>query len=130
MKRKGACAEMKLPVETFVSGTIVQVDFPYRDKDESKSRPAVVMDFDENVTHVILLQVTSHEPRTQYDYEITVYEDTGLSKEPSVVRCNCVYTIPNDQLLQKIGILTRNDLLGVELLYNQALEDVAIENYN
>ena len=50
--------------------------------------------------------------------------------KPSVVRCNCVYTIPNDQLLQKIGVLTRNDLLGVELLYNQALEDMAIDKYN
>ena len=37
-----------------------------------------------------------------YDYPIKNYQDTGLTKQPSIVRCNCVFTISNTENLQKI----------------------------
>ena len=109
---------MKLPVSTYISGTIVDVDFPYHDGNEkSKVRPAVVISYDDSVTNVALLQVTSHTPRTEFDYEISDYEGTGLYKEPSVVRCNCVFSIPNTEMLQKRGVLSRKDFNSVMIIY-------------
>ena len=51
VKRRGMSIDLKLPVETFVSGTVIQVDFPYRDNKESKVRPAIVLDFDLRTLH-------------------------------------------------------------------------------
>ena len=122
---------MKLPVGNFTKGTVVMVDYPYRDDINTyKTRPAIVMSYNEEITNVILLQVTSHLPRTIYDYTISDYIDTGLTIQPSVVRCNCVFTIPNSKLLQKIGNLSRKDLYSVSLLFDQAVKENVVERYN
>lgn len=67
--------------------------------------------------------MTSAEPKTSYDYSVLNYEDTGLTKIPSVVRCNCIYTVPNDTNLQKIGNLSRQDWTNVAILFNQAVQN-------
>ncbi len=42
---------MKLPASYFNAGTIVEVEYPFReDNNKSKTRPAVVMTYDDNVT--------------------------------------------------------------------------------
>jgi len=121
---------MKLPVSLFTQGTIVRVEYPFQeDKSKIKKRPAVVMSYDKDVTHVVLLKVTSHAPRTSYDYTIQEYRGTGLDKQPSVVRCNCVYTISNTENLQKLGNLSRKDLITVTLLYRQALSQKEVEHF-
>ena len=121
---------MRLPIEVFMQGTIVRVDFPYDDSERSKSRPAIVYSFDNTSTGVILLKVTSKEPRSSYDYEILHYEDTGLTKRPSVVKCNCVYIILNGETLEKLGNLSRQDFNNVSVLFNQAYESGDIQYYN
>lgn len=122
---------MDLPVGIYNIGAIVMVDFPFReDNNKYKSRPAVIIGFDNNITSVVLLQVTSHQVRTMYDYEIKEYRGTGLYKKPSVVRCNCVFTIANSKTVFKIGDLSRNDLLAINILYNQAIKQNLVEYYN
>lgn len=113
---------MKLPVSAYTNGAVVNIDFPFReDSSRSKYRPAVVIGFDENCTFVVLLQVTSHSPRTSFDYIIQDYDMAGLN-EGSVIRCNNVYKINNSALCTKRGDLSRRDLIRISLLYEQAVK--------
>lgn len=106
--------KMQLPVEIYDLGTIVEVDFPYEEDNRVKHRPAVVMNYDDNETCVALLKVTSKEPTSPYDYKITDYQLSKLPKNPSYVKCNCTYMIPNSTCLQKMGNLSRKDANAVK----------------
>ena len=121
---------MRQPAKDFIAGTVVNVEFPFQERDGSKMRPAVVISFNQDVTRVVLLQVTSQDARTDFDYTIKDYKDTGFTKNPSVVRCNAVLTVPNDQELQKKGVLSRRDFLAVSALYRQAVELKKLEYYD
>lgn len=120
---------MKLSVSTYIQGTIVNVEYPFHDKADSKMRPAIVVSYDAEHTVMALLQVTSHAPRTQYDYTIREYDGTGLTKTPSVVRCDCLFLVPNTEMLQKKGTLSRADLNAVTILYKQAYRNKATQIY-
>ena len=121
---------MMQPVKDYITGTVVNVDFPFQEKEGSKERPAVVISYNENVTRVVLLQVTSKYPRTDFDYTIRDYADTGFTKQPSVVRCNAVLTVPNEKKLEKRGVLSRRDLLAVTVLYQKALLEKSLQYYD
>lgn len=41
---------MKLPVSTFIQGTIVNVEYPFRDTEDTKLRPAIVVSYDKDTT--------------------------------------------------------------------------------
>lgn len=120
---------MKLPVSVYTTGTVVNIEFPFREGDgKSKLRPAVVLNFDESTTYIVLLQVTSHSPRTNFDYTVKDYSMAGL-KQGSVVRCNNVYRINNSVLCDKRGNLSRQDLISVSVLYESALNSNNIVLY-
>ena len=114
---------MKQPVKDYIVGTVVNVEFPFQETEGTKLRPAVVISFNKLYTRVVLLQVTSQSPRTKYDYTVKDYKETGFTKNPSVVRCNVVLTVPNSTELQKKGVLSRRDLLAVTILYQKAVEE-------
>ncbi len=122
---------MKLPVSTYVNGSVVDVEYPFREGDgRTKLRPAIVMSYDSEMTYVALLQVTTHAPRSKYDYTIKEYSGTGLPHDPSVVRCDCVYVIPNTELLQRKGVLSRDDLNAVTYLFKQAISEKKVQYYS
>ena len=121
---------MKQPAKDYIAGTVVNVEFPFQEREGSKMRPAVVISFNKEVTRVVLLQVTSQEARTDFDYTIKDYKDTGFTKTPSVVRCNAVLTVPNERELQKKGVLSRRDLLAVNALYQKAVAMQKLQYYD
>lgn len=101
----------------------VYIDFAYDDDpDKSKKRPAIVIDYNENSTRVIVLKVTTQGVRSKYDYPL-VNPDMANLKGNSVVRCNHTLTLPNGYKCEKHGDLSRQDALAVEYLYNQAIYD-------
>lgn len=120
---------MRLPVSMYIQGTVIDIEFPFQgESQKNKRRPAVVTDFDDTHTMVILLKVTSHEPRTDYDYVLFDAEMAGL-KDGSVIRCNHILTVNNDLLCDKRGNLSRRDFIRVLALYQTALMSGSEELY-
>lgn len=120
---------MRIPVSMYIQGTVIDIEFPFQgDSQKTKRRPAVVTDFDDMHTTVILLKVTSHEPRTDYDYLLLDAGMAGL-KEGSVIRCNHILTVNNDLLCDKRGDLSRRDFIRVLALYQTALISGSEELY-
>lgn len=117
---------MQLPIGVFNKGSIIYVNYTFDDdSNRKKRRPAVIIDFDGEQTKVIVLKVTTHVPRTQYDHTLLDAEIANL-KAGSVVRCNNIMTIPNDFICDKQGDLSRRDAIIVETLYLQAAEEYAL----
>lgn len=83
--------KIQLPIEMFSKGSVIFIDFVYDDKPEkSKERPAIVTDYNEEETRVVLLKVTSRETRSKYDYLISNPEIADL-KAGSVVLHQLVF---------------------------------------
>lgn len=117
---------MQLPIGVFNKGAVIYVDYIFDDNsNKHKRRPAVIIDFDGNHTRVIVLKVTTHTPRTQYDHTLLDAEMANL-KAGSVVRCNNIMTMPNHFICEKHGDLSRRDTLIVETLYWQATNEYAL----
>lgn len=124
--RGGNMQRVKLPIGMFSAGSIIQIEFPFDDDtSKSKRRPAIVVDFDNRNTRVIVLKVTTTGMRTQYDYELVDYAMAKL-KKGSVVRCNHVLSLRNDFKCEKYSQLSRRDLIAVSILYNKAINDYTI----
>lgn len=112
---------MSYPISTFPKGAVVYIDYPYEDAPgKSKRRPAIITDFKNNKTRVVLLKVTSHSPRTIFDYTLKNPKVANL-KDGSVVRCDKIVTVPNTKQCKLHGYLSRADLMAVEMLYNQVI---------
>jgi len=114
---------MLLPIGAFNKGAVIYINYTFDDDNtKHKRRPAVIIDFDQNNTRVIVLKVTTHTPRTIYDYTLLDPKIANL-KTGSVVRCNNIMTISNQFTCEKNGDLSRRDALAVETLYIQALNN-------
>lgn len=74
---------------------------------------------------VIVLKVTTHMPRTAYDYTLSDPNVANL-RQGSVVRCNNIMTISNKFNCEKHGDLSRRDATIVESLYRQAVFNNAL----
>lgn len=108
-------------------GNIIDVEFPfYDDKSKHKRRPAVVIGYDSCNTFVVLLKVTTHSPRTKYDYTVLDAKLAGL-RDGSTVRCNQVLVLSNGEICKYRGSLTRRDFIAVEYLFNMAYQSGHIQ---
>ncbi|HHX12215.1 MAG TPA: type II toxin-antitoxin system PemK/MazF family toxin [Clostridiales bacterium] len=119
-----------MPIGFYREGTVIEIDYPFEDGTGIKKRPAVIVDFNETVTRVILLKITSHIPRTPYDYQLQHPNEAGLNKSKtgvSVVRTNHVLTVIGNTACIKLGDLSRVDWINVNLRYNNALINNALE---
>lgn len=92
---------------------IVLIDFPYEDDPrQSKIRPAVVISKDNNSLEILIIKITSHPSRTEYDYQIVEWVKANL-KVPSTARCNKSLVILPSQIIRKIGMLEMSDFQAV-----------------
>ncbi len=75
-----------------------------------KYRPIVVVG-NEHVLDIDIIAnpITTHQPRNDYDVEITHWEETGLIG-PSIVRTSKPFTITGREVTKKIGELHEEDL--------------------
>lgn len=120
--------KMQFPIELFSAGTVIYIDFPFEeDKTKTKNRPAVIVDFDDDETKVILLKVTSQDRNGAYDVPLEEPEFASL-KSGSVVRCDHVLRVPNGYKCEKSGDLSRKDLLVVTAVYRMAISNNAVSS--
>lgn len=108
---------------------IYSVDFMYySDRNESKVRPALILNIDALIT---IAEITSHEPRTKFDYFLEDWKELGLTK-PSCVRLNKIQLInPNKINKNKyIGTLSNEDIEDIKKfkLFEWLNEDVDINS--
>ncbi len=95
--------KIQIPIGMFSKGSVIYIDFPYEDsQSKSKKRPAIVVDFNEKSTRVIILKVTTQGIRTEYDYPLLNAEMANL-KQGSVVRCNHTLTLDNSFIVNDVN---------------------------
>lgn len=112
--------KIKFPISSFSVGAVIYIDFPFDDdKTKTKRRPAIIVDYNKDITRVIVLKVTTHGTRTRYDYPLSNPELANL-RDGSVVRCNHILTLSNNFKCEKHGSLSRKDLASVKFLYLEA----------
>lgn len=57
--------KIQIPIGMLTKGSVINVEFPFDDdNNKSKGRPAIVIDFNQNNTRVIILKVTTHQARS------------------------------------------------------------------
>jgi mRNA interferase MazF len=98
-------------LQIFKTYDIVLVSFPFVECNNTKKRPALVIScyesFNKKSKHVILAMITSTNSHWPLDILINDYQTTGLNKS-SIIRMK-YFCLPNNLILKKIGILSKQD---------------------
>lgn len=89
-------------------GEVWWTQFPFEEIEESKRRPAVVID--ENTIAVLTMMVTSKDKKNPYSIKIDAWQEAGLKRE-SWVRIDRVVRMDEWRMEKKIGNLSESDLL-------------------
>lgn len=109
---------------TYNSWQIVAVPFPFTDKNQTKKRPALVInksDFQTTQGHVILLMITSAKNSNwSSDIPITDLKSAGLNN-PSVIRFK-MFTLDERLIIKETGTLVKKDREEVIKKLNAILE--------
>ncbi len=95
-------------------GDVVLVPFPYRDRDATSTRPAIVVSSREyNETgDLVIAGITSHTPRSSWDYALQNWNAAGL-RLVSTVRM-LLATVAASRVQLTIGRLTDGDWAEVQ----------------
>ncbi len=104
---------------TYERGDIVLVPFPFSNQTATKKRPAVVISsslYNEKTNDIVIIAVTSKiEKNTDVgECLISDWQVAGLLK-PSAVK-PAISTIEHVLVLKKLGSLSANDTLAVDLM--------------
>lgn len=99
---------------TYNIGEVWWTLFPFDDIDETKRRPAIVID--EETIAVFAMKLTSKEKDSPYCIKIEDWKEAGLTVE-SFARIEQVVRIEEQNMIKKIGDLSERDLLKIMQLY-------------
>lgn len=102
-------------------GDIVLIAFPYSNNEGSKKRPALVL-LDVGDDDVLLARVTSQYADTDFDVQITAWQEAGLLV-PSYIRLHKLATLETILIDRRLGHLSPNDLAKVEAKLNEIFGD-------
>jgi len=104
-------------------GEVWWVRFPFEDKNELKTRPAIILDID--MLLVLSVRVTKHLPRDndKHDIPILYWKDAKLELA-STARISKTIPIPKHNFLNKIGDLRPEDFDKVKAQYIEYLSEV------
>ena len=95
-------------MKEFSIGEIWWTSFPFDDVDETKHRPAIIID--DNRIAILVMYVTSQDKDNPFFIKIDQWQEAGLSK-PSWARIDRIINIDEWRLDRKIGDLSEADLL-------------------
>lgn len=101
-------------------GEVWWTQFPFEEIEESKRRPAVVID--ENTIAVLTMMVTSKDKKNPYSIKIDAWQEAGLKRE-SWVRIDRVVRMDEWRMEKKIGNLSESDLLKITQLFAEYLSE-------
>ena len=91
-------------------GEIWWVHFPFKEKNDEKHRPAIIID--DNKIAILTIYVTSQNKVNPYSIEITDWKQAGLSV-PSWARIDRIVSISEWRISGKIGMLSQGDLIKI-----------------
>lgn len=94
-------------------GEVWWTQFPFEEIEESKRRPAIVID--DNTIAVLALMVTSRDKSNPYSIKIDEWRMAGLKKE-SWARIDRIVRMDEWRMEKKIGKLSESDLLKITQL--------------
>lgn len=100
-------------MEKYNIGEVWWTRFPFEDIDQSKHRPAIVID--DSTIAVLALMVTSKEKSNPYSIKIDDWQKAGLKKE-SWARIDRIVKMDEWRMEEKIGNLSEPDLLKITQL--------------
>lgn len=101
---------------------VIWVDYPYEDDpSRSKIRPAIIIDKDDDSLEVVVVKVTSQQPRDKYDYEIIDWIKASLKKK-SVARASKIEVVGESSIKGIIGKLEDNDYCEIVKLVTEYIE--------
>ena len=88
----------------------------------SKVRPVLVLDPANSL--VLTFKITSKPPRGNYpaEYRLLQWREAGLTK-PSTVRCSKLLRIPDEDFMDRVGILQLRDIRGVQEIIRRELPE-------
>ncbi len=92
---------------TYDFGTIVLLNFPHTNLQQSAKRPALVV-FDEGDDDVVVARITSQPQTGKYDFEIANWRQVGLLFQ-SWVRAGKLATLEKTAIQRIIGNLAANE---------------------
>lgn len=94
----------------FDAGDVILIPFPYRDRAATSTRPAVIVScraYNDQLDDLVIAAVTSHRPRTSWDYELRDWAEAGL-RSSSTVRM-LLATAATSRVQLSIGQLSNRD---------------------
>ena len=101
-------------------------EFPFEeDETQSKDRPVIVMDVDDDTCKVLSMKVTSRKPFSEFEIEIFDWNEIPL-KHKSTADASSVQAISKDRFRRKIGRLSDADWNNVTDLYVYYLKSIGI----
>lgn len=105
-------------VGTYNLGEVWWTQFPFEEIEESKRRPAIVID--EKTIVVLAIMVTSRNKSIPYSIKIDDWEKAGLTRE-SWARIDRIVRMDEWRMEKKIGDLSERDLLKITQLVAEHL---------
>ena len=101
-------------------------DFSYReDETQSKERPVIVVDVDDETCSVFSMKVTSRKPYSEYEIELFDWADIPLP-HISTADASDVRAVDKKKFRRKIGRLSDDDWDNVIDLHNQYLKSIGL----
>ena len=97
---------------TYDFGTIVLLNFPHTNMQQTAKRPALVV-YDAGDDDVIVARITSQGQAGQHDFEIVQWKQAGLVF-PSWVRANKLATLEKSMILRVMGKLPQADCTKIK----------------
>ena len=105
-------------------GEVWWTQFPFKEIDESKRRPAIVID--EKTIAVLAMMVTSQAKTDPYSIKIDDWQEAGLTKE-SWARIDRVVDLDEWRMEKVIGDLSEHDFLKITQLFAEVTSGTSHE---
>lgn len=101
---------------------VVLVEYPYEeDSTQSSKRPAIIIDKDTEGLRVLVVKVTTHKPRDEFDYGIIEWVKANLTKQ-STARTSKLENLHVGSIIKKYGTLDESDYNNIIDLVNEYLK--------
>lgn len=99
-------------------------EFPFADDpSQSKDRPVIVLDVDDDTCKVLSMKITSSSPRSEFEIELFDWAEIPLNHK-STADASSVRFVAKDDFRRKIGRLSDDDWQNVTDLYAQYLRTI------
>ncbi|HHB2481338.1 TPA: type II toxin-antitoxin system PemK/MazF family toxin [Bacillus cereus] len=97
--------------KTVKQGEIWTANVKFVQDNSTKVRPVLAVSLEvEGDDDIVILPISSQDPRNDYDVEVSDYKGTGLLVQPSYIRTAKPLTVEKRALKRKIGEISDVDL--------------------